>query len=176
MGGECPLRPPRDLRPWRYDQKFISRYFFKLNRFQGIYYFHAWPGVNHIFYWLTTVSHCTHKQRVFFGAHANRLEHSHRSLPPVFAQLQRYVKFIKLEAFVSFNITFLIQLFNPITLYSWNSFHNWSWISQRALMENRPWFSMLYFGKQYSGNSQKTQIFFQTNLDLEIETVENHIA
>lgn len=35
---------------------------------------------------------------------------------------------------------------------------------------------MLYFGKQYSGNSLQTQIFFQTNLDLEIETFENHIA
>ncbi len=27
-------------------------------------FFHAWPGVNHIIYWLTLVSHCTRKQGV----------------------------------------------------------------------------------------------------------------
>ncbi len=32
----------------------------------GINFFHAWAGVNHIFYWLMAVSHCTCKQCVFF--------------------------------------------------------------------------------------------------------------
>ncbi len=52
------------------------------------------------------------------------------------SKLQRSVKLIKQEAFVSFNITFSIQLFNPITLYCWNSFQNWSWISQSVSHTN----------------------------------------
>ncbi len=51
----------------RYDQKWISWYFSKFYRFHGIWrylFFHAWPGVNHIFYWLKVRSHQTPMTRI----------------------------------------------------------------------------------------------------------------